>query len=388
MRILTFLIVLSSILFIASCSDSDGPTRFTQLSEELESNELRLIFSPTVDQPELNLKVDGYGSSQLFVNWGDDDLVHIVPYGDMSHIYKEVDRDYTISIKSAKEQYITGFSIDDSESAARIKSMRAGECPNLTNFSMYILNNMLERFDLSKNPQFYDTPILLYIHTSNFYFKDFESFKNINFYINLPISVSLENMSASYLRIFYTLDYSTPNSIVPSINLTNSNIDKLEIMSYVRNGQEYLSIDNLNLTGVNSNLLYLLGVRVTNDCNFYKMKYCETLRLYSFDCFGKVHFSDSHKYIDFNNSWLPRKLSEIEVIDVRNCTELVGLQVRDTNSVKTIEYNKTDKLEYVRIVGNDYLENYEYNNDLIDKAQIKTTAAIDQNPILSLNVIP
>lgn len=360
----TLIFLLGSLLFPA-CSDSDKTLYLETLNEDLEKNEIRIIFSPISGQSELNLKVDlkeAY-KGELLINWGEDDILYPTPNGAINHTYTNVDKDYLIVIRTNDDQNINDLSILDEKSATRIKSIQIGESPHLMDIDLHIKDNILEQFDLSKNPQFYNSPIFLYINTPNFKFENFNNFTNLNFDISTPASIYLENMTAEFLRIFYTLDQSAS---VSDISIKNSKIDKLDIMSHFNYGnrENKLKVNNIDLEGLETNLLKFQTIHITNDFELNRIKYCKSLLSYDLDCLKKIYFSNTHETIEMNPG--PTNFVGdvfLEEIDVRSCENLTILTVGYYTNLKSILYNKTDKLKHIWFQANTHIEDYRLTED-------------------------
>lgn len=381
MKKIISLFIISLSMGLSSCSDEDKLPQLPPLTEVLEDNEIRIVFSPTAEQAELNLEALLDGGS-LDINWGEDDKLHTTKQGEISHVYAEFNRDYTISIRpQSKENNLTEVKISKEEVATRVKSFRLGKSPKLESFSMHILDNMLERFDLSQNPQFFDVYIFLYINKPNFVFDDFKNFSSMNFDLSIPRSVTFDNLNAKFCQIFYSLP--NFNEKVDKVSLTNCNIETLNIMAYTNHRNQMLQVNNLDLSGSNVEHLQTQLLYIPNTLDLSTMNFCKTFQFYSSDA-DKI--KPLHTLLGFDlDNYTNKSSDHLEEVDVRVCTDLSYFQVMGYNNLKAIHYNKTDKLSWIQFANNQHLENYSFYKDSEEKTKALSTQAItERTTVLSL----
>lgn len=345
-------------VFFISCSSDDDKLRLPVMTENLEDNEVRIVFSPTVEQAELKLQMQLTGESEnkILVNWGEDEFLHETPSGEISHVYTDTDKDYIVTLRPSEGGNLKGLDISEPKTATRIKSLRFGKSSHLKDFNVYIKNNIMERFDLSQNPQFNDNQIFFYVNTPNFNMNDFKDIKVLNFDISIPRSVHLENMTTDHLTVFYTL-YNPGR--VPDISIKNSRIGDVRIMNYTFDGNTFLEVDNLDLSGLDTDKMNMQMLCFNNGLDIKSMEHCGIFMAWGIDSFEKVNFSETHSEVYLDNTIIQHKpLTAIESLDFRNCPNLKFLQVRGFTNLKEILYNKTDELSLVWFTANPLMEDY------------------------------
>ncbi|WP_160111110.1 hypothetical protein [Dysgonomonas sp. Marseille-P4361] len=362
------MIVLLIGTFFISCSSDDERLRLPVMTEELVDNEIRIVFSPTEEQAELKLQMllTGDSEKRILVNWGEDEFLHEIPSGDISHVYTDTDKDYIITLRPSQGGNLEGVDISEPETTTRIKSLRFGRASFFRKISIYTKGNILERFDLSENPQFNGDIIGFPINNPRFRIDDFRNYKNVSLFISVPISVNLEGISMESLNLSYKLQEET---VIPEISIKNSIIEYLEIKNFSYLNRTLLSIGNLDLTETDVEVLSCQSLKLVGGLDLRKMKCCERLIAWYLDSLDEIYFADTHRTVylhggyNINDDLHKRMYTNIENLDFRKCTNLESLEVRQFSNLKEILINKTEKLFLILFTGNPLIDEYDYWND-------------------------
>lgn len=371
-KIITLLTL--SLLFIA-CSDEKLPI-LPPLNSILENDEVRMVFIPTAEQPQLLLNVVHEGGETLSINWGEDDRLHTAKHGEISHIYTELDRPYTISIRPHRnESKLTTVKIETPKVAQQIRSLRFGKSDKFMSFNMHILENQLERLDLSQNPQFFHGLYLLYVNTPNFVFEDCQHFANISLSISLPISVRLEGLDAQNVNLNYTLKNNHFDSYL-EINLSNSTIERLSLASYIEYNQNAeLKLEDLDLSNSIIGGMTIADLYLEKILDLSTTKYCEGIELWRFEA-KKIILPSTLEFINITHWSKNRNL--LEELDLRNCINLKYAFISNSPNLKNIHYTMTDKISYLGFYNNAHIEEVSYKKEeTLQKA--KTTKSYINN---------
>jgi len=358
-------------LFIISCSSSDESDIFlipTVPGENLKEGEIQIVFKPSSNLSTIEFEVGFDGKEDLKINWGDNQKLEEYSSGVITHEYKDIDTEYTITLQSAN---LSKLYMDD-RASQHIKSLFLGKCPKLDKFSMYMKNNILENLDFSKCSQF-QGDLYLDINKSNFDLAGLTNFTTLILTANVSMDMTFDNMSISGLGINFMENY------FPSLKITNcEDLQSLDIRGFHSLKTERMAIGEFQINAPALNFFYIQEVKFNNDFNLNQSPLLKKAYFPGFDCLGKVEFNENIEEIHIANDIVSeknRKRSEIEYFDFRNYSKLRGFVLSGLNNLKKVDYNKED-LIYALIKGSEFMDDYEYNDpDASLQQKLATKAA-------------
>lgn len=259
MKTAKFLYLFLFIIFLVfdSCSDDDliryevpeSPT------EGILQDEVRLLFCPNAQNDFLTIKgiysVDK--NAKVFVNWGDDDVLHTYKQGEIKYQYVDVDREYIVTLRLSR---ISDFYYTHTNTALLTKELVLGSCPDLNSFFTDTYKNSFENLDLSRCPQL-SGDFYLRINAARFNFQGLRNFSRLSFHVDQPIDIEMRNMNMSKLELNFADQYNN----IPELSLIACN-ELTECMLNLSTRTDVATrVDKLEIEAPRLEYLHFSGIR-------------------------------------------------------------------------------------------------------------------------------
>lgn len=376
------LILLSLFLLIfgAACDKDDDTIYFdvpSSATEGIGEDEIRLLIkASSSDSLVFAAGFEEDESKRVWVNWGDDNILHSYNSGKITHKYKETEREYIVTIKAAG---IKAFEYSHQESVSKTRSLAFGKCPSLESFRASLNENVYENFDFSQCPQF-TGPIEFHCYTDKFNFNGLKNFSEIVFSAKKIIpKVEMKDMNFTYLNFGMQAKYEEDKK-VEYIRIENKREDISFFHIYIEAIEGNYNriprlVEELVLDIPQTKFLRLFNIAQEKPLNLSKIKYIESLHIYSSN-FPSIEMPQDIKIVFMDNQRVHQYVDQkLEFLDFSKCPSMEDIAIWDLTNLKLVNIDGLKKLKEVSISGSPHVE---IIGDLPEKNDINTRNAIKQ----------
>jgi len=343
MRTLYYLTLLFSSAIVLSCSSDDDFPAPTVPGQQLNANEIQLVYRATAENSEFVFSLES-NDSQVYVNWGDNGKLTGYPTsGDITYSYPAGEKEYIITLRTTN----LGSINFQKDKAANLRGIYAGDCANLR-FITLNQDNKLSALDVRKCPLFERVDI--HVNTPDFDWAGLSRLKSLTATVSANTDINLtgfSNLTGCHIAVDLL-----KSSQSHSLTIRNCPVlQKLQISGltkYPRMAPYTYRIENLQLDVPAMEEIILMNVTVMNDVDLEKMEKLNSLSLYTFECRGRFALNPALERLSISNT-KPEVVWELDKLDLSQCDQMTRLSLEDQSGIKNVELSGLKRLEYCYI---------------------------------------
>jgi len=338
-KVFYFVFAMVSVLIVGCSSDDDFDIPRIP-GQNVETDEVQLLFRATAEKPTITFSVESGDNKQVSINWGDNgNLTSYETARKISYTYSGEDRDYIITLRAPK---ITSLDLTD-QSLVNLCAVYLGDCPELTKLNVNE-ESRLSAFDLSKCPQF--MTVTVSVNTPSFDWIGLSNVQYLDVMMNASADIDLTNCP-EMLRCGIFVETAKANRIN---RLKISGASKLKSLTVVgfsnwNSPPNPVEIETWDIDAPAIDNMDVRKVIVKGDIDLEKMAGLKRLALYDFDCKGEFTFNSGLEELSIQNIWNPNVFWELDKLDLSNHKSLTYLWVVMQPGIKDVDVSGADRLQ-------------------------------------------